>query len=52
MTTQQIVPAIGFSTMLAEDALTPELRDPLAYSNKRHYVIVRILKKLLARLDS
>ncbi len=51
MTTKQIIPANGFSTMFAEDTLTPELRNPLTYSNKGHKVIVRILKKLIERLE-
>ena len=51
MTMKQIVPTNGFSTMFAEDTMTPELRNPLAYSNRSHKVIVRILKKLIERLE-
>lgn len=49
MNVQYIIPCYNFSAMMAEDAATPELRNPNNHVYQAPGKLLTILKKLLGR---
>ena len=51
MKTAYIVPGNSFSTLFAEDASAPSLRDPRIYSIRRSGRLARMVKRLIKRSE-